>query len=83
MAHPTAGGTLDLHDYFSDRRRIVRYGSLFVLGARLGGHRKRVLSVLRRIDPYHFFLALRVWLGNSPNIFLYARANWPLLKNPC
>jgi hypothetical protein len=74
---------LDLHDNFSDRRRIVRYGSLSVLGARLGGHRKRVLSVLRRIDPYHFFLALRVWLGNSPNIFLYARANWPLLKNPC
>jgi hypothetical protein len=36
MAHLTAGGTLDLHDFFWDRRRIVHYGSLFVLGARLG-----------------------------------------------
>jgi len=25
MAHLTAGGILDLHDYFPERRRIVRY----------------------------------------------------------
>ncbi len=78
-----AGGTLHLHHYFSAHKQLVHYGTLFVLGATLGRHRKRVLGVWRRIEAYHLFLALRVWLGNSPNMPLYARANWPLLKKPC
>ena len=32
MAHLPANGTLNLQDYFSDRRQMVRYGSLFFVG---------------------------------------------------
>jgi hypothetical protein len=36
MANLPAGDTLDLKDYLSDLRQMVRYGSLFSLGARPG-----------------------------------------------